>query len=185
MHWFNWQIQPQYLQTLRRQCSRFKLSNLIYWTQYFGKLVLSRVKFQYKMKGKLNFQKFIFSNLTIQSFSSCVQIFQYYSYLKVMAILHPGRTKWRYIFSLFSGIFTRSSFYIIILQCLYDLFSCLNAKALWSMSQQTQCCQNNLSWDSTHVILLSFRGLLLYELGDALTTLAGRQSCRWLDWYYL
>ena len=125
-----------------------------------------------------NFQKFIFSNLTIQSFSSCVQIFQYYSYLKVMAILHPGRTKWRYIFSLFSGIFTRSSFYIIILQCLYDLFSCLNAKALWSMSQQTQCCQNNLSWDSPHVILLFFRGLLLYELGDALTTLAGRQSCR-------
>ena len=64
------------------------------------------------MKGKLNFQKFIFSNLTIQSFSSCVQIFQYYSYLKVMAILHPGRTKWRYIFFLLTGIFTRSSFYI-------------------------------------------------------------------------
>ena len=142
------------------------------------------------MKGKLNFQKFIFSNLTIQSFSSCVQIFQYYSYLKVMAILHPGRTKWRYIFFLLTGIFTRSSFYI------YNAFMiCFLAWILKpyegikeysrSMSQQTQFCQNNLPWDSTHVTLVSFRGLLLYEFGDALTTLAGRQSCRWLDWYYL
>ena len=159
--------------------SRFKLSNLISFNTIIWKASRNKNKISMQNERKVQYTDFHLLQFDNSICSPCVQIFfQYYSYLKVMAILHPGRTKWRYIFSLFSGIFTRSSFYIIILQCLYDLFSCLNAKALWSMSQQTQCCQNNLSWDSPHVILLFFRGLLLYELGDALTTLAGRQSCR-------
>ena len=163
--------------------SRFKLSNLNSFSTIIWKASPYKNKISIQNERKVKYSDFHLLQFDNSICSLCVQIFfQYYSYLKVMAILHPGRTKWRYIFSLLSGIFTRSSFYIIILQCLYDLFSCLNARTLWSKSQQKQCCQNNLPWDSTHVILVSFRGLLLYELGDAQTTLAGRQSCRWLDW---
>ena len=48
-------IQPQYLQILKRQCCLdLNRNDLFLSAQYFGKLVLTKIKFQCKMKFKFN-----------------------------------------------------------------------------------------------------------------------------------
>ena len=153
------------------------------------------------MKGKFNIQTFIFSNLTNQF------------YLRVYRSSFSVTLIWRWWQFCIPGGLSGGIYFFFWLVSLPDImFDMLKRKwftsyfynafmicfPAWllepykgikeynrSMYQQKQCCQNNLSWDRTHVILVSIRGLLLYELRDALTTLTGRQSCRWLDWDYL